>query len=309
MIYFQKGEIFYNFAEDIMQRRFVNTPKGESKLFGYDFDCYPVHKFRSFNMIPGSVPLFAITSGRDIWRKECFRQRINSDVFAIEYVQSGVFIFNHNGIEKKMSSGEIFLLHKGSNSSMRCEGDFAVKRVIIMEGKALLPLLNITGLDRVYHLKPAELSRIDALFDEIDAFDDSDDDVDWTGFSALCYELVLNLAGQIPESLYPPALQKALQFISRNLDNSLSLDELSGYVGVSNATLYRMFQTYLNSSPVNWFISEKLEKARNLLAYYPVKEVAAMLNYSSAQYFSGEFKKHFGVSPKNFRCRKQKQGS
>ena len=36
---------------------------------------------------------------------------------------------------------------------------------------------------------------------------------------------------------------------------------------------------------------------------YTVKEVAEMLNYASPQYFASEFKKKFGLPPKNFKLR------
>ncbi|MBO4630381.1 MAG: helix-turn-helix transcriptional regulator, partial [Lentisphaeria bacterium] len=65
------------------------------------------------------------------------------------------------------------------------------------------------------------------------------------------------------------------------------------------------FRKYLKTSPIHYFLDQKLERAKMLLENHPysVKEVAEMLNYASSQYFASEFKKKYGVPPKNFKCR------
>lgn len=249
-------------------------------------------------MMDNIYPVYAEFAGNDLWHQQCRRQRINSDVFSIEYVTGGIFVFNHDDVEEECSGGDIFLLHHGSNSGMRCKTVTAVKRVIIMRGSALAELLSSTGLDRVFRIKVADRAKVDYLFDRICSFDVSEP----AGrLSILCYELLLTLAEQAIIAPRPPELQKALDFIRRSLDNSLSLDELSCYAGVSNATLNRLFQKYFSCAPMEYFRKLRMEKVCHLLKYYPVKSVAVMMNFSSTQYLASEVKKHFGVSPKSFR--------
>ena len=89
--------------------------------------------------------------------------------------------------------------------------------------------------------------------------------------------------------------------MARSLDKTLTLNDLSRYAGVSNAALNRLFHEYLQCAPVEYFRRLRMEKVRHLLKYFPVKTVAAMMDFSSTQYLATEFKKHFGVSPKHFR--------
>ena len=286
-----------------MKTRFnAKVPDG-SQLYGYNYNNYPIHKFMIFNNFDDKFPIFPNGMGDDYWHRECFRQRINSNVFAVEYVTEGVFIFNHNGIEVKCNPGEIFLVHFGSDSSMRCETLTATKKMVNMSGSLLQPMLGATGLDRIFCIRPADRSRIDRIFDELYSAGNFDGTGDFNLLSSLCYKLLLTLADEVITSVYPEELQKALSLIHRSLDSSLSLSDLSRKSGVSKATLNRLFSEYIKCSPVNYFITQKMLRAKTLLQYHPVKQVADMLNYSSSQYFSKEFKKHFGVSPKNFRCK------
>ena len=103
----------------------------------------------------------------------------------------------------------------------------------------------------------------------------------------------------------PAELQRALEFMNAHLNEPLALAELVHYSGGSRATLHRQFRKYLNTSPINYFLDQKLERAKMLLEnnLYSIKEVAEMLNYASPQYFASEFKKKFGSPPKNFKLR------
>ena len=239
-----------------MQRKYIDFSEGESRIYGYDYGKYPIHNFRAYNVMDKIYPVYAESAGNDLWHKQCCRQRINSDVLAIEYVIEGVFVFTHDDVEEECSSGDIFLLHHGSNSGMRCKTVTAAKKVIIMHGESLADLLRSTGLDRVFRIKVTDRKKVDELFDSIYAFDDTEPS---GRISVLCYELLLTLAEQAVIAPRPAELQKALDFIRRSLDYSLSLDRLSHYAGVSNATLIRLFQKhFLSKQPLRLRIHSHL---------------------------------------------------
>ena len=285
-----------------MKRDFVSSSEGNSQLFGYDFGDYPIHKFNYFNVSEDFYPLYPCFCGRDYWHHECYRERVNSDTFAIEYVVDGDFIFIHDAIREVCHPGDIFLVHKGGNCSMRCQTPSAQKRTVCLDGALLIPLLSSCGLDRVFCVREIDTVKVDAFFDMMDEHS-CRSEPDFGQLSTLCYSFILSLAESAVTGFRPPELQKALKFMRQSLNDSLSLTELARYSGVSQATLYRLFREYFNISPINYFLEQKMEKAKTLLQYFPVKQVAGMLNFSTAQYFSNEFKKRYGVSPKNFRCR------
>jgi len=291
--------------------RFTGASHGRSRLEGFNYREYPIHKFTNIKNPGPAFPLWPESSGEDQWRKECFRRRTFSDTFAVEYVQSGIFIFQQNNITMRVAPGEIFFVHLGQNNSMRCETAFATKRTVIMRGPLLLPALETLGLSRIDMVSPPEHAEIDRLFDEIDERVKNGTPENMRALSDACYALLLELAGQSAVLRHPEELQRAMEYIHAHLDDPPDLDDLIRCSGVSRATLHRQFRKHLGTSPVKYFLDRKLERAKMLLENHPhsIKEVAEMLNYASPQYFAAEFKKKYGVPPKNFKCRRIVSGN
>ena len=67
----------------------------------------------------------------------------------------------------------------------------------------------------------------------------------------------------------------------------------------SPASVYRRFARELGTTPIEYHAKLRTERAAEILASgsHSVKEVAAMLGYSSPQYFATEFRKRRGFSP------------
>ena len=283
--------------------RFQGGGLGKSRLEGYNYEGYPIHKFRYINSPDPIYPLWVSACGIDEWRKECFRRRLFSDTFAVEYVQNGIFIFQQDNITMKVKAGDVFLVHQERNNSMRCETDFAMKRTIIMKGPQLYPILETLGLDKINMIALNDRIRIDNLFDRIGNLPEELAQEDFRDSSIACYSLLVELAEQAEIRNRPMELKRALEYIHGHLNDPLRLEDLTGYAGVSSATLHRYFRKYLKTSPIDYFLSQKLERAKSLLEnhQYSIKEVAEILNYASPQYFASEFKKKYGTPPKNFK--------
>ena len=281
------------------------APPGKSRLEGCNYGAYPIHKFRYINEPGPTYPLWPFACGTDEWRKECFRKRTFSDTFAVEYVQKGVFIFQQDNITMKVNPGEIFLVHLDRNNSMRSETAFATKKTVIMRGSLLRPSLEALGLNRIDRIVPGERERIDRIFDRLYELCGESTQESRHEMSTLCYSLLVELTEQATVLEHPAELQRALEFMNVHLNDPLALAELVHYSGASRATLHRQFRKYLHTSPISYFLDQKLERAKMLLENnrYSVKEVAEQLHYASAQYFASEFKKKFGLPPKRYKLR------
>ena len=185
---------------------------------------------------------------------------------------------------------------------MCCETEFANKKMIRLDGSALKTLISSCGLDDVAVIRSADRSEIERCFDEI---------IDLCGtelpglhhrLSILAYNLLIELGKQAERAALPPALQRGIEFIRSHIHRELFLDELVAYSGVSQATLHRLFVKHLNSSPMNYYMGLKMNEAKSMLrSNQRIKEIARRLNFSSAAYFSAEFKKRYGISPRNYK--------
>lgn len=283
--------------------KFTKETEGKSRLEGYNFGIWPQHKFKTWSNILTKYPLFPSSCGYDEWRKECFRQRIFSDTFSIEYVQNGIFVIQQNNITKRVMPGEIFMVHLDVDSSMRCETEFATKRVIIIEGPMLRQIIENLNLNKISIIPAEDARKFVSYFDEFDRLIETITPENRLNASKLCYSFLLELAQMATVNQHPIELQQALEYIHNHIDCRLTLDKLAQSAGTSVTTLHRQFRQFLNISPINYVIDCKLERAKSLLAdnLYSIKEIAELLNYSSPQFFAQEFKKKYGISPKVFK--------
>ncbi|MFK7000169.1 helix-turn-helix domain-containing protein [Flavobacterium oreochromis] len=90
--------------------------------------------------------------------------------------------------------------------------------------------------------------------------------------------------------------------IQQHENNHLTIEELAFLSNMSISTFKRKFTEIYQISPKKYFISKKMEKARNeLMLNKRPSDLYHELGYENLSAFSNEFKKYYGVSPKNFK--------
>ncbi len=102
-----------------------------------------------------------------------------------------------------------------------------------------------------------------------------------------------------------PVVTRAINFLNKNLDKKLTLNQLAAEVGYSPTYLTTIFKNEANYSPISYFSHLKILKACEFLDYtnMKVKEISFQLGYSDPYYFTKDFKKKMGMSPRNYRNR------
>lgn len=100
-----------------------------------------------------------------------------------------------------------------------------------------------------------------------------------------------------------PRIIQAVELMEANVEEPLSVDDLSAYVGVSRRQLERLFHKHLNCAPSRYYLDLRLQRARILLLRtgMPVIDVAASCGFSSAPHFSKCYHEAFGHPPKEER--------
>ncbi len=102
-----------------------------------------------------------------------------------------------------------------------------------------------------------------------------------------------------------PVVNRAINFLNKNLDKKISLNELAFEVGYSPTYLTTMFKRETNYSPISYFSHLKILKACEFLDYtkMKVKEISFKLGYTDPYYFTKDFTRKMGMSPRNYRNR------
>lgn len=107
-----------------------------------------------------------------------------------------------------------------------------------------------------------------------------------------------------PDSIkIPENFLKAKQHIELNFLEIFSLDELSRKCFISKPHLCRGFRKYFETSPIEYAIRLRIQHSLELLKNIDmnISEIAQECGFNDVFYFSRTFKKHIGVSPRQFR--------
>jgi transcriptional regulator GlxA family with amidase domain len=132
------------------------------------------------------------------------------------------------------------------------------------------------------------------------------------GYQQICAGLVISIMGLImsikkSENFEGKEIEKVIRksclIIRDNLDNNLNMEELAGELNIGYSNFRQMFKKYTGLSPVQYHISLRIQRARDLLSNteLSVKEMAYQLGFSSIDYFSRIFKNKTGKCPTTYR--------
>ena len=101
-----------------------------------------------------------------------------------------------------------------------------------------------------------------------------------------------------------PGLARAISAIGRSLADPPPVPELAKIAGMSVSGFAHRFKAATGSSPVQYSLRLRLERAESLLRCTPmtVKEVAASLGFEDPFYFSRLFRKRNGAGPASWRA-------
>ena len=98
-------------------------------------------------------------------------------------------------------------------------------------------------------------------------------------------------------------IHKTLSYIRKNINQSISIDELARIACLSKDHYIRLFKMNVGSTPLQYINQKKIEKAQLLLITndMPIKNIAFMLAYEDHSYFNRLFKKSTGMTPHEYK--------
>lgn len=125
-------------------------------------------------------------------------------------------------------------------------------------------------------------------------------------------ELVIRILQTKSKAVYT---EKTLQFssnnrlayiikhIRENLDQKLTVKNLSKKACMSESNFHRVFKNELDISPIDFINTERIKLASTLLKnpHKKIKEVSAQCGFNSLSYFNRQFKKYNSLSPKLYK--------
>lgn len=105
------------------------------------------------------------------------------------------------------------------------------------------------------------------------------------------------------ESKENPVIQKACDYIEKNISMDIGLEQVAEYLNLSTFYLSKLFKDEKGCNFITYVTDLRLEKAKKLLvdSSLIIKEIAQNVGYNDQNYFSKAFKQKYGLSPSEFR--------
>ncbi len=98
-------------------------------------------------------------------------------------------------------------------------------------------------------------------------------------------------------------MKPVIEYMTENISKKITTASLAALVYMQPTYFIKRFKRAYSLPPINYFNQMKMYKAMGMLAggEAAIEDIAAMLGFSDASYFSRLFKKHCGITPSEYR--------
>ncbi|MCM3630211.1 response regulator [Paenibacillus glycanilyticus] len=205
-----------------------------------------------------------------------------------------------NEIMSLIISGDLHALH---DYFEKIGGQAALLQ--LTDGKILVinHALALNQISEVLGLFPPQNKPSDSLLQTVDLLPGSAELRSW--FKAACQDFETRLdRWKQQANPYVNSIQQAIDYIEEHyLDSELSIKQVAENIHLNPSYLSTLFKKETGETFTGYVTRLKLQKAQVLLRNTDLKisEICQTVGFDDSTYFSSVFKKHFQVSPSEFR--------
>lgn len=229
--------------------------------------------------------------------------------------------------EYPINMGDAFFIKPGEAHGYKDTDDLEIINVLYFPEKIGLPLNNLKGsagyrvlfeLEPDMRKKEGFKSKLNLSLDELikaKGLVKKIEEEQLRGtpcglFMATSYLMQLigmlsRLYEKIPDTQSLPLMRlgNLLSYLENNYREKITLDDLVRRFHISKSTLIRAFKKISDSTPLDYLLKMRIAKSSELLKNpdITVTETALASGFTDSNYFSRQFKKHTGMSPKEFK--------
>lgn len=229
----------------------------------------------------------------------------------------------------ELSAGDVFVISGPREHEYRDLRDLRLVNILYQPNQLkmrLLDLPSVAGYHALFTLEPHRRSRqptksrlhltnkelaqiigrVDRLEAELKARE--------PGFGFMATAAFMQIIGQLsrayerspsPDNRALLRVGEALSHLERNIQQDVNLEELARIAHMSRRSFLRVFQSATGTSPLAWLIGQRIQRACGLLRHTDkrVTEIAFEIGFNDSNYFTRQFRKATGMSPREYRLR------
>ncbi|QBO35955.1 AraC family transcriptional regulator [Periweissella cryptocerci] len=100
-----------------------------------------------------------------------------------------------------------------------------------------------------------------------------------------------------------PSIQSAIDYVAEHITESITLDEVSQHVFLSNYYFSKLFKKEMFTTFTVYVNDKKMQRAKEMLVNpeIPIQQISQHLGFAQTSYFSKVFKQHAEMTPSEFR--------
>lgn len=287
----------------------AETREDGSEIISYDFDDYPACVRRGkLSRLPGYT-------GCNHWH----------DDLEFTAVLSGSMLFNVNGVNVRVEAGQgIFINARRyhycfSPDSSECDYiDLLLHPMLLcaspgLEDTFVTPYLS--GEGPPYRLLHRGVPWENGVLEDIKTvYECRGEGSAPLRIQGLFFRIWLNLYEHVFKELTPPEhpekssqklniLKNMILYIERSYREKITLEDIAKVGFLSKSGCLSLFKRYLNETPINYLIRYRLKISTRLLCSTgsSVTEIAYLVGFSNASYFTECFRKLYDCTPLEYR--------
>lgn len=117
-----------------------------------------------------------------------------------------------------------------------------------------------------------------------------------------CIMQIFNQLNAQREHQFSPAVGLATEYIVKNYQNNISVQDIAQAAGISAGHLRKCFKNEMDLTVVDYLTEYRIKKAKVLMEKreYKISEIYEKVGFTSSQYFSYVFKKTEGKTPSEY---------
>ncbi len=218
---------------------------------------------------------------------------------SIELVTGGTIFFEIDGERRTFHKGAMFW-HVSREKTIWDTPPDDPYRCYVFHFEARPPTRSVPRVT-VWNNPDEALEFASAMFKIFHSGDFDQDALTAYLYSTLRWQALASL--RQPAAQLPDALSRALKYLDANCTSNVTPEDAAEYAGISRPYLFRMFRDSLRTSPHQYLLKRRLDKAKLLLAgeTFSIKEIAADCGFESIEVFYRQFKSSFHTTPAEYR--------
>jgi len=240
------------------------------------------------------------------------------DFYELVTIEGGSGIHRYGGTEAPLSPGTVFVIKPNDD-----HGFYETKNLrltnIIMYGRDMLNLLrdlkSMAGfqclfvMDRGSHrLSAAELVKASSLLEEMYREHSSRRPAYQARLKSLFLELAVLIMRSYDNREHisddPSArLGQALAYMERDFYREITIPEIAQRANISPRQFQRTFSRLYGVSPIQYLLNLRVQAACSHLSNTdaPIGEIGELCGFGDSNYFSRQFRRATGLSPREYR--------